>query len=55
MASVVAENTFFEDRWNVIFAPHLLPWFPGWDARGTERMILFNLEQIRPELMDQVP
>lgn len=53
--SVMAENSFFEDRVNIVFAPHLLKYFPGWDAHGLDRIVLFNLEQIRPELFAQIP
>ena len=53
--STHVENQFLEGRLNIVMAPHLLVHFPGWDSRGTENMVLFNFEQIREELIAQIP
>lgn len=52
---ILLENAFAGDRLNLVFAGHLLPYFEGWDAHGTDHIVLFNLEQIRDSLFEQVP
>lgn len=52
---IFLENTFAGDRLNLVFAGHLLPCFEGWDAHGSDHIVLFNLEQIRDSLFEQAP
>jgi hypothetical protein len=51
--SVLQPNTLFSDRTNIVFAPHLLPNFGS--PRLPPGTILFNLEQIRPQLFEAAP
>jgi hypothetical protein len=51
--SVLVDNTVFAERINIIFAGHMLHYFG--DIALPPRAVLFNLEQIRPEIMQLVP
>lgn len=50
---VLVDNTVFAERINVIFASHMLHYFG--DIALPAHTVLFNLEQIRPEIMQLVP
>jgi hypothetical protein len=51
--SVLQPNTLHSDRVNIIFGPHLLPNFGN--PQLPPDTILFNLEQIRPQLFEAAP
>lgn len=51
--SVLQPNTLHSDRTNIVFGPQLLPNFGN--PQLPPDTILFNLEQIRPELFQAAP
>jgi hypothetical protein len=51
--SVRQPNTLHSDRINIVFAPHLLPNFGN--PQLPPDTVLFNLEQIRPQLFEATP
>ncbi len=52
-SSVLQPNTLHSDRTNIVFGPHLLPSFGN--PQLPPGTILFNLEQIRPQLFEAAP
>lgn len=50
--AVMARNTCFADCINVLFAAHLLPYFPGFaPPPGT---VIFNLEPVIPQMLERL-
>lgn len=54
-ASTLARNAMWSDRVNIVFGAHLLPAMSGWDAHGTDHLVVFNLEPIQDGFLEALP
>ena len=50
--AVMARNTCFADCINVLFAAHLLPYFPGFTPPPGS--VIFNLEPVIPQMLERL-
>lgn len=51
--SVLTENTVFGDRFNIVFASHLLPFFGDYSLPPFS--VFFNLEPLIPDMLARMP